>query len=158
MTASVRPAAAAPSIRSVRILALPMVILLAVEFLLGMALNLFVAVGNGSAVAVLSSNPVLVAHVVVALLLLGLSGRAVVGSFRYPVRSLRVGAALALVSSVAATLAGSSFTFGGQNGWASYGMSVAFLGVLMGAFLLLGPVARAEAATPLPGRSEEVRS
>ncbi|MGI0070978.1 MAG: hypothetical protein ACRECT_02745 [Thermoplasmata archaeon] len=111
--------------------------LLVAEFLLGMALNLFVTLPTGSALHVLESSPVLGGHLLVAALLLGITANATRLALGLRERRAVGGAALALVSAIGATLAGLSFTFGPGGDAASYAMSIGFAGVLIGAGLLL---------------------
>ncbi|MGI0129979.1 MAG: hypothetical protein ACREDE_00175 [Thermoplasmata archaeon] len=114
-----------------------MLLLLGVEFVLGTVLGLFVTLPSGAGVvAVLSSSIVLELHIVVAVLLIGISIRALALSVGRPDWTVRYAAALALVSALTATLAGWVFAFDGQNPNASLVMALGFLGVLGGAFLL----------------------
>ena len=144
-----------------------MFLLLAIEFLLGMVLALFVTLPtNPGVVAVLTSTPVLDLHIVVALLLIGISVRAVALARGVPDRLPMAAASIALLSSIVATGAGWEFAFHGQNPDASFVMAVGFLGVLVGAFLLRGGASRgrgddrtAEPGAPSrPGASGRRRS
>jgi hypothetical protein len=124
-------------------LATGMFFLLAVEFVLGVALGLFVALPSGVGVAaVLTSSWVLDLHILVALLIVGISIRALVLSIPVPRRTARFASSLALGSSLIATISGWAFAFDGQSPDASFAMALAFLGVLIGAFLLRGLPAR----------------
>jgi hypothetical protein len=118
-------------------LAIPMLGMLAIELLLGMALNLFVTVPTGSPVSVLLSSPILVLHVLLGVLLLGIAARAVVLSIRASDRGSLGASLLAFVSVVAAFLAGLSFVFYGQTSASSYAMTVGFTGAFLGAALIL---------------------
>ncbi|MCI4326563.1 MAG: hypothetical protein L3K16_02870 [Thermoplasmata archaeon] len=121
-------------------LAVGMFALLALEFLLGMALALFVSLPMGAGVvAILVSTPVLDLHILLALALIGISARALVLARRESERGPLVAAGVALVSAIVATGAGWTFAFDGQAPDASFVMAVGFLGVLLGAFLLRGP-------------------
>ena len=118
-------------------LAGPMLGILAVEFLLGMVLNLFVTLPTGGAVAILASNGFLILHILLAVALIGIGGRAVSVSVRSHERRLVGASLLALLSAVGATLAGLSFTVGPGGADASLAMSVGFIGLLVAAALLL---------------------
>ncbi|MGI0068506.1 MAG: hypothetical protein ACREB9_08925, partial [Thermoplasmata archaeon] len=120
-------------------LGVPIAALLAVEFLLGMALNLFTTISGGSAVSILSSSPVLVAHIVIAVLLIGITARALALAIRIRERRGVSAAALGFVSGIVATLAGISYTFAAQSTAASYAMSVGFAGLFVSVVLLLLP-------------------
>jgi hypothetical protein len=138
-----------------------MFLLLAIEFLLGMVLALFVTLPtNPGVVAVLTSTPVLDLHIVVALLLIGISVRAVALARGVPDRLPMAAASIALLSSIVATGAGWEFAFHGQNPDASFVMAVGFLGVLVGAFLLRGGASRGRGddRTAEPGAPEPARS
>jgi hypothetical protein len=125
--------------------------LLAIEFVLGVSLSLFVALPSGAGVvAVLTSSPVLVAHVLVAVLLIGISARAVAVSLGEPTRVPLFASLLTLVSSIVATVDGSLFAFDGQSADASFGMAMGFLGVLVGTFLLLASASREPVLVPAP--------
>ncbi|MCI4345426.1 MAG: hypothetical protein L3K07_01530 [Thermoplasmata archaeon] len=123
----------------VRTLGIPLLILLAAEFLLGMALNLFGSLPGGSALTVLESSPILVLHIILGVLLVGTSARVLALGRRLRDRRATASGALALLSSLLAFLAGMAFTFNGGSAAASYLMSVGFTGVLVGAALLLVP-------------------
>ncbi|MCI4319118.1 MAG: hypothetical protein L3K23_03165 [Thermoplasmata archaeon] len=124
-----------PPISSV--LAIPLLGLLAVEFLLGMALNLFIAVPSGSPATILATSPWLDVHIAVGVMLLGLLGRVLSLGVRARDRSTAVAGAIGLGSGLGAFLAGLSFAFGGGSAGASYLMSVGFAGLLLSAALLL---------------------
>lgn len=118
-------------------LAIGMFVLLAIEFLLGMALALFVSLPMGAGVvAVLTSSPVLDLHILLAVFLIGISARATALARGRSERTLLSASGLALASSLVATAAGWSFAFDGQAPVASFVMSLGFLGVLLGAFVL----------------------
>lgn len=144
------------ALRAVRVLGVPIVALLAIEFLLGMALNLFVGPATGSAATILASNPVLIVHILVAVMLIGITGRAVTLSARLGDGPLLAGASLGLAGAVVATLAGSSFTFGSsQSTVVSYVMSLGFAVVLIGAVILLRPVSSSTNPTQGTAQREE---
>ncbi len=111
--------------------------MLVVQLLLGMALNLYVVLPSQGLVRILESSPVLLLHIVLALLLVGLSARAVALASRAHEARATLGSLLALGSALLATAAGISFTFGSGSPGASFAMSVGFAGMLVGAGLLL---------------------
>jgi hypothetical protein len=143
MNASADPALmAAPSRRRdpralLGFLGWPLILLSAIEFALGMALNLFTSLPSGGAVAILESSPVLILHVIIAFLILGTVARALVLAVRVKARRSLAAASLGMISVIVAILAGLGFTFGDQSPGASYTMSIAFLGVILSAALLL---------------------
>ncbi len=120
-----------------RRLGLPMLALLAVELLLGMALNLVTPRPTGSPARILASNPLLIGHLLVGVFLLGISARAVALSVRLGEAGARAASLLGLVSVVVAFLAGLTFTFGTPSAGTSLVMSVGFTGALVAAGLLL---------------------
>ena len=122
-----------------RFLGIPLLALLAFEFLLGMALNLYVTLPGGSPLAILESNPLLIGHILVGILLLGITAQALNLGLKLHDRGAQVAGAIGLPSVVVAVLAGMDFTFGGQSTAASYVMSVGFTGALACAALLLVP-------------------
>lgn len=131
-----RPPLAATTLRR---LAAPMFGLLAIEFGLGMALALFETLPTGGGVAsILLSSPVLDLHLLLAVLLIGISARATTIAFRQTDRPPRIGSAVAFGSAIVATAAGWLFAFDGQNPIASFVMALSFLGLLVGAFILRG--------------------
>jgi hypothetical protein len=111
--------------------------LVAIEFLLGMALNVYVALPGGSPLHILESTPLLDVHFVLGFLLLGISARAVALAARAADRPALAFTALGLLSGVAAFLAGLEFAFGGGSASASYIMSLGFVGLLITAGFLL---------------------
>jgi cytochrome bd-type quinol oxidase subunit 1 len=116
-----------------------MFLLLAIEFVLGVALGLFVNLPSGSGVvSILTSYPLLDLHILIALFIIGISFRAMALSLREPNRVALSASALALISAVVATIAGWLFAFDGQDAHASFVMALGFLGVLLGAFVLRG--------------------
>lgn len=119
----------------------PMLGLLIVEFLLGMALALFVTLPSGSPLTVLAASPLLWVHIVVGFLLIGIAGNALRWALTGAPRLARVITAIGFVSAVGAFLAGMAFAFGDQSPAASYTMSVGFAGVLAdsGYLLARGP-------------------
>jgi hypothetical protein len=120
------------------VLGIPFAILLAIEFLLGMTLNLFVALpSGGGAGSILVSDPILVLHLLVGLLPLGLTGRALAMALRLHRPRLVAVTALGLISVVVAFLSGLSFMLGGQSAGASFAMSAGFAGAFLAAALLL---------------------
>lgn len=130
-------------------LGVPILALLAAQFLLGMALNLYVPVGTGSAPSILSGNVVLLAHIALAALLIGGSARVVALAARLHDRHALGAGLVTLIGAVGASAAGLSFTFGGQDAGASFGMSLGFAAVLVGT---MGLLAR---GAPTPGRARE---
>ncbi|MCI4363720.1 MAG: hypothetical protein L3K13_05380 [Thermoplasmata archaeon] len=122
-----------------RVLGVPLIFLLAAQLLLGTALNLFGSLPSGSPLKILESSPILLLHVVVGVLLVGLSSRILTLGLRLRDRRSSAVGALAVLSALVAFLAGVAFTFGGGGTFASYLMSVGFTGVLVGGALLLVP-------------------
>jgi hypothetical protein len=118
-------------------LGLPLVALLSVEFLLGMGLNLFVTLPGGAPLAILASSPTLVAHVIVAVLLLGLAANILRTALRDGQRRDVLVASLGLLSGAVAFGAGLSFTFAGGSDGVSYAMSAGFLGMVLEAAYFL---------------------
>jgi hypothetical protein len=123
----------------VRTLGIPLLILLAAQFLLGMALNLFGSPPSGPALIILESSPILVLHILFGVLLVGTSVRVLTLGRRLRDRRGSASGGLALLSALLAFLAGMAFTFGGGSAVDSYLMSVGFTGVLVAAALLLVP-------------------
>jgi len=122
---------------SPRRVALPILTLLAIELVLGAVLDAFVNLPMGaSVVAVLTSQPVLDLHIVVAVLLIGLSGHALATSRREPTRKPLLAALLTLLSALVASAGGWEFVFNGQNPASGGVMTLGFVGVLVGAILL----------------------
>ncbi|HEV2519425.1 MAG TPA: hypothetical protein VGX00_02225 [Thermoplasmata archaeon] len=125
-------------LRDIAVLGWPIAVLISIEFLLGMALNLFTALPSaGGPIAILSASPVLIGHFVVAFLILGVLSRATALSIRLGHPRAIGTSVLGLGSGVVATLAGLAFAFGGQAPAASYLMSIGFVGVLFTAVGLL---------------------
>ena len=149
-----RPESDRPDVRATRFLGVPLLGLLAVEFLVGMTLNLFVALPGGAPLAILGSSPVLIAHMVIAVMLLGIAGRAIVLGRRVGDRWVLGAGAIALLSGVVATLAGFAFTFGTPSDAASFAMAGGFTGMLVAGILLLFP--RPEGAGPIARASPTV--
>jgi hypothetical protein len=116
----------------------PLFILVAIEFILGISLGLFVTLPtSGGSLAILESNPILILHFLVAFLLLGILLRIVALAVGLgDRRAIGVGG-LGLLSGVVAFLGGTAFTFGGQSAVASLVMSLGFVGVLVTALLLV---------------------
>jgi len=126
-----------PPAISVRTAAIPLLVLLGIELVLGISLNLFVNLPMGATVtAVLSSQPILDLHILDAALLVGVSTLAVVLSRSEPTRRPALAAALALVSALGASAGGWEFVFNGQDPASAGVMVLGFLGVLVGAILL----------------------
>ncbi len=151
MTASDRSTSGRGLAELLPFLAGPMLALLVAEFLLGMALNLWVALPSGDGVGALLTSPVLLAHVALAVLLVGISARAVVIARRLDHREAIGASSLALLSAILASVAGWAFTFGGQSAGEAYAMAAGFAGVLVGAFLLLGLRGRLGPTSPRGG-------
>ena len=128
--------ASEPLVR-LRALGAPFLGLVVIEFLLGMSLNLLVTLPTGSPATILESSPLLDLHVVLGVLLLGISGNAVrLASRSGAPRAIGV-TLLGLVSGFTAFGAGLAFAFGDQSPAASYAMSVGFVGLLITAGYLL---------------------
>jgi hypothetical protein len=140
------------------ILGLPIPGLLAIEFLLGMALNLYVSPPSGSALSILEASPVLIVHILVGVMLAGITARVLLLGIRLRDRRGAVAGALGFLSTLVAFLAGMAFTFGGQELAASYVMSVGFTGILLSAALLLVPRRPAGALVRLPGVTQPVEA
>lgn len=90
---------------SLRLLGIPLLVLIIVESL----------VGSELAFESSYSTVVLALHILLALGLVGLSGRALYVAFGYPTSTPRLVAGLNLVASLGATAAGTVFLVGGQN-------------------------------------------
>ena len=126
-----------PAGLSSRKVAIPLLALLGIELVLGIVLDAFVNLPSGaSVVAVLSTQWALDFHIVVAVLLIGLSGHAVISAGREPTRRPRLAAVLALLSALVASAGGWEFVFNGQNPAFAGVMTLGFVGVLIGAVLL----------------------
>jgi hypothetical protein len=129
--------------------------LVVLEFLLGMSLNLFVSLPTGTPAQILAASPVLDAHVVFGVLLLGISANAL--RFAAGARSARAAlvTGLGLASGILAFGAGLAFAFGSPTATASYAMSVGFVGLLIEAGYLLSlraePARQLAVAAPAPG-------
>lgn len=112
--------------------------LLLVQNILGIYLNLFVALPPshdlGSLVA---SYAALAVHVLVGFLILGTGGVVLYLSARSRRAALWVPALVALASAFLAFSTGVEFTVGGQDNLLSFVMEVAFLGVVAGDVLVL---------------------
>ncbi|MHB8352749.1 MAG: hypothetical protein ACYDFT_08720 [Thermoplasmata archaeon] len=104
-----------------------------------MALNLYVTIPSGSPVSILESDPILIGHILVGVLLLGITSQALSLGVRLQDRRAAVAGTIGLLSAVAAFIGGMDFTFGGQDAAASLVMSGGFTGVLISAALLLLP-------------------
>ena len=131
------PESPSPRIMSLRKVAIALIALLGLELVLGVVLNVSVNLPTGASVATeFAASWVLDLHVVVALLIIGLSGHAVATSGREPERRPRVAAVLTLLSALVATAAGWEFVFNGQSMAAAGVMTLGFLGVLVGAILM----------------------
>jgi hypothetical protein len=146
-TPSAPPAGAPRGGTTLDRLAIGMFLLLAIEFVLGMILGLFVSLPSGSGVVgILTSTPVLDLHILLAVFIIGISARAIALARAQPDRSRLYASVLALVSALIATAAGWGYAFEGQDPGASFVMSLGFLGVMLGAFVLYrrpsGAVAR----------------
>jgi uncharacterized membrane protein len=131
--------------------------LLVIEFLLGMALALFLALPTGGPLTVLAASPLLWLHILVGFLLIGITANALRWTVGRTPRAAQAITALGFASAIGAFLAGMAFTFGDQSPGASYAMSVGFVGVLLdagyllarGAQLVGGPTGRILAAAPV---------
>jgi hypothetical protein len=107
--------------------------LLTLEFVLGMALNLYTTVPTGPTLGIFESSPVLDFHLVAGILLVGIMARAFGLSFRDPGTTVRVAGSVGLASTIIAFLSGLAFVFGGQSALASLTMSLGFVGAFMAA-------------------------
>jgi hypothetical protein len=135
---------------------------LALEFFLGMWLNLFGAFSTGyPSLADSASNPtglILVIHTVVGILLLVGGLGILLNGFRQPIPTIRWLAVVGLVGTVMAGLAGSSFVQSGfADPYASFAMAVGFAVALTGYYEALvtlrgNPPAPASSA-PIPRSS-----
>jgi cation transport ATPase len=130
-------------------LGIPLLVLLAIEFLLGMGLNLYVPLGTGTPLAILESSVWLLLHVGVGVLLLGIASNIVRTAARAHDRRTLAVSVLGLLSGIAAFAAGLAFTFGSQSPTASYAMAIGFLGMVLeaGYLLRLRPVPGSRNAT-----------
>ncbi|MDR0342728.1 MAG: hypothetical protein LBI49_06325 [Nocardiopsaceae bacterium] len=117
------PAASAARLAALRGNCMGAAVLFIIQLALGMGLNLFVTLPeHGSFFGTVSGSAVLIAHVVVALLLLGAAGSALVRAIR--ARRAIVYTSLGLAAVLAAGIAGSSFVASAADG-ASFGMALA---------------------------------
>jgi hypothetical protein len=132
---------------ALRTLGGPMLGLLAVQFLLGMTLNLFVTVPSDvRGIAVLWSSPALLLHVIVGVAVVGIFGRGARVAARTQDSRLLATGGLGLVGAVLAFLAGLSFVFEGQTAGASMVMAVGFLvATIVAGIFLAQPQARVAA-------------
>ncbi len=114
----------------------PLLGLIVIEFLLGMAVNLFVTVPTGGGASVLGASAVLDAHLVVAVLLIGISANALRLGLRSGRRAAVALTVVGFLGAVGASLAGLA-VLGGSGPGASYAMSVGFAALLIEAGYLL---------------------
>lgn len=134
----------------------PFLALVVLEFLLGMALNLFGSLPTGSPWAVLTSSPLLDVHLVVGFLLLGIAANAVRTSVLARLRGALIVTSLGFLFGLAAFFAGLSFAFGDPSSGASYAMSVGFAGLVVEAgYLLQLGTSRAADPASAGGRPSE---
>ena len=126
--------------------------LLVVQNLLGLALNLYVALPSSpSFLVVFTSVPLLTAHIALAFLLVAVAAYAVVGARRAGLRDIAWLELLELVFLIVAVQEGFAFTFT-QNNLFSFGMEVGFLGAVVTQAVVLYRLALAPRATaPQPG-------
>jgi hypothetical protein len=118
-------------------LAVPLLVLLGIELLLGVALNLFVNLPmTGTVVSILSSSWVLDLHILDAALIVGISARLLLVALRTPSGRLQGASALALLAALLAVAGGWDFVFHGQSPAASGVMTLGFVLVLVAAILL----------------------
>lgn len=115
----------------------PFLGLVTVEFLLGISLNLFVALPTGSPTSVLAASPLLDVHLLVGLLLLGIATNVFRLALREKRRAPAVVTGLGLLSGLGAFAAGLSFAFGSPSAAASFAMSAGFVGLMLEAAYLL---------------------
>lgn len=146
MSAATRPGSGRPVSLGAAMLGL-----LVLEFLLGMALALFVTLPSGSPLTILASSPLLAVHVVVGLALIAITANALRWTLGSASNTAKGVATLGLVSAVGAFLAGMAFAFGDQSAIASYAMSVGFAGVLLDAGYLLSLGSHVVGAVREPG-------
>ena len=113
---------------AIRMRAIPMLVLLIVEGVLG-----------GQLAIVGSPYPIgyLAAHIVLAILLVGFTAHAVRRALRLPKASLKVAATITFLTTLGATLAGTVFLLGGGAMSAFDAMEALFGVALIGAILLL---------------------
>lgn len=155
MIAHAGAASAAPRRRGRREVTVPflaaiLTALLSVQFLLGTYLNLFVTIPSGRDLGALPPDGlvVLVLHILVGIMVLGISLR-----LTYVAAKARNGrqtalAAIAALGMTVAFLAGANFTFGDQADAASFVMAFGFfLGMFASALILAG----AHVPRPDPG-------
>jgi hypothetical protein len=117
--------------------------LLVLQNILGIGLNLYVALPSGpSFVTVFASIPLLTAHVSVAFLLVGLVAYAAFVAQRNRVAGVAWVEGLELLAVVVAVQEGFAFTFT-QNNAFSLGMEVAFVGAFATQAVVLYRLARA---------------
>lgn len=137
--------------------------LLLVEYVLGMYLNLFVQIpllrGTSGMVTFMFSvaGPALMAHIMMAMMILFVTVGLVVSSSMTGDPWLRLTSSLALVFTGAAILGGIEFLFFGQASGYSFLMSIGFLGTILfvGATFYWARVGsfRAPTTTPPSGRT-----
>jgi hypothetical protein len=149
MSASaIRERALGPPSTVLSIIGIPLLVMLAVEFLLGMTLNLFVTIPAHAPPSILVTTPILLVHVLVGLLLIGTSARAVLLSRQANDRQAFRVSIFTLGSILVAFAAGLSFVFGPASPFASFAMSVGFTGAFLGAGLLLWVRRGSESVSP----------
>lgn len=112
---------------------------LILQNLLGTVVNLYVTLPSGAASFswVFGSSPALAAHLILAVLLVGMSIGMLLTARRLPDPRVRRGAWVALVGTILATYGGGSYTFYMQNPALSLLMEVGFLVAAVGAIVVL---------------------
>ncbi|HZY91844.1 MAG TPA: hypothetical protein VFG07_03595 [Thermoplasmata archaeon] len=115
----------------------PFLGLLSLEFVLGMTLNLFGPLPSGTGLQLLVAAPVLAAHVLIGVLILGIASRALWLAYRTQDPRLEAAGAASWVFGLVAFVSGMAFVFGGQSAGASYAMATGFLGQLIAVAVLL---------------------
>ncbi len=134
--------------------------MLATEFLLGMILNLYVALPFPSPLdlVAVAGVAVLVLHIFLAFALLVASVRMVTIALRASGRFAVGASAVTAIGVVLAFVAGVDFTGGGQNNGASFLMTVGFFVAMMATSWLLGRAAATPPGAQLSGRSPSLQA
>jgi hypothetical protein len=118
--------------RTLRILSIPILVLWVIDVMAGSSWAFGYSVGIAAV------------HVIAALLMVGITAIAFIISLRFPSRRNRLSAAISLVSTVGAAVAGAVYVFADKNRTALVTMEVLTLFILIGALMMLiwGSVAR----------------
>ncbi len=114
--------------------------LLALEFLLGMALNLYMTIPSGGVGALsLAGRTVLVLHIIVGILVVTTALRMTILAAKAHNGRRTALSAIALVGMVLAFLAGADFAFSGPNDASSFTIAFGFfLGMFCSALIVAG--------------------